>query len=328
MKKTLIAMAVLAASGAVLAQSSVTLYGRADLNVTKLSGTGAAPVAVTDGSANGPGASRLGVKGEEDLGGGLKAAFLVEAGFNADANGGTGTILGSRNSYVDLIGSFGTVRAGRHLNPALLHVGAFSAFSTDYGLASGSKVLSIEGARYNNAISYISPSFSGVTVMLTTAAKEADTFSPQTLSTAGASTPAVGASKNPIATRVSYASGPIAAGLAYTKDGRVGTKALTQLGASYDLGVAKVLAAYETNANQTGGKGAYSLGVIAPLGAVTVRATVGKDQNGTAADVSQFGLGADYALSKRTALYAFYAQNKASGATASKQFTLGVGHNF
>ena len=325
MKKTLIALAAVAATGAAFAQSTVTLYGRADLNITKLTGVSAA---MTDGSANGAGASRFGVKGEEDLGGGLKAAFVVEAGFNADANSGTGTILGSRNSYIDLSGGFGTVRAGRHLNNALVQTGTFSAFGTDYGLASGSNVLSIEGARYNNAISYISPSFSGVSVQLQTATKETNTYAVETLSTAGATTAAVGATKSPMSARVSYANGPIVAGLAYTKDGRAGTEALTQLGASYDLGVAKILAAYETDANQVGGKNAYSVGLTAPLGAATVRATFGKDQKGTAADVKQTAIGADYALSKRTALYAVFAQTKPAGGTANKQVTFGLGHNF
>lgn len=275
-------------------------------------------------------ASRFGVKGEEDLGGGLKAAFLVEAGFNADANSGTGTILGSRNSYIDLSGGFGTVRAGRHLNNALLQTGAFSAFGTDYGLASGSQILSIEGARYNNAISYISPAFSGLSVMLTTATKETNTYAVETLSTAagGTTTAAIGATKAPMSGRISYANGPIVAGLAYTKDGRAGAEALTQLGASYDLGVAKILAAYETDANQVGGKNAYSVGLTAPMGAATLRATFGKDQKGTAADVKQAGIGADYALSKRTALYAIVAQTKPTGGTATKQVTFGVGHNF
>lgn len=323
MKKTLIALAALASTAA-FAQSSVTLYGRADLNMTKLTDKA---TAMTDGSDYGAGASRFGVKGVEDLGGGLSAGFVVEAGFKGDANTGA-TTLGSRNSYIDLMGSFGTVRAGRQLNNALYQTGAFSAFGTDYGLASGSSVLSIEGARYNNAISYISPAFSGVSVQLQTATKETDTFAVAGVAGTALGAAAVGATKSPVSARVSYANGPIAAGLAYTKDGRAGAEALTQVGASYDFGVAKALVAYETDANQTGGKNAYSVGLTAPMGAATLRATIGKDQKGTSADVKQSGIGFDYALSKRTALYGIYAQTKADGAAASKQITFGVGHNF
>lgn len=306
-------------------------------------------VDMTDGSDYGAGASRFGVKGEEDLGGGLKAAFVVEAGFKGDANTGA-TTLGSRNSYLDLSGGFGTVRAGRHLNNALVQTGTFSAFGTDYGLASGSPILSIEGARYNNAISYISPNFGGFTVTANWAAKQADTFTAQGVVSGKTLTDIANAfadedqealdtaltgltgkgntDKNPMSVRLSYANGPIAAGLALTKHGVAGAKSLTQVGGSYDFGVAKILAAYETDANQVGGKNAYSVGLTAPLGAATIRATFGKDQKGAAADVKQAAIGADYALSKRTGLYAILAQTKPTGGTATKQMTFGVGHNF
>ena len=124
MKKSLLALAVLAASGAAFAQSSVTLYGRVDLGITKITGQSAV---MADGSSVGT-SSRIGFRGVEDLGGGLKAGFLVETQFDADAskNGGAGSTIGSRNSYIDLMGGFGGVRLGRHLNPALLFAGALT----------------------------------------------------------------------------------------------------------------------------------------------------------------------------------------------------------
>jgi predicted porin len=331
MKKTLLALAVLAASGASFAQSSVTLYGRVDANLTKLTDKS---VAMTDGSDYGPGASRLGVKGVEDLGGGLSAGFLVEAGFKADANTGA-TTLGSRNSYVELNGKFGGFRLGRQLNPALYHVGTYSAFGTDYGMASGSQVLNIEGARYNNSISYFTPAMNGFTAQFITAMKETDTYSVagvnntgsavDTKSVVGAPVGAVGATKNPISARVNYAVGPVSAGLALTKNGRSGDKLLTQVGASYDFGAAKLLVAFEQDSNNATSKNAYSVGVTAPVGAATLRATYGKDVQTTK---QQLGFGADYALSKRTALYGIFAQTKLTGATAVRQITFGVGHNF
>lgn len=203
------------------------------------------------------------------------------------------------------------------------------AFLTVSSAAFAQSTLTLYG-RYNNAISYISPAFSGVSVMLTTATKETNTYAVETLGTAsnGTTTAAIGATKAPMSGRISYANGPIAADLAYTKDGRAGAEALTQLGASYDLGVAKILAAYETDGNQVGGKNAYSVGLTAPVGAATLRATFGKDPKGAAADVKQAAIGADYALSKRTALYAVFGQTKADGAVANKQVTFGLGHNF
>jgi len=85
MKKSLIALAALAASGAVMAQSSVTLYGNVDVafgNHKTESRDGTAftkSSGVMDGSWAG---SRLGFRGTEDLGGGLKASFTVEQGIN------------------------------------------------------------------------------------------------------------------------------------------------------------------------------------------------------------------------------------------------------
>lgn len=320
MKKTLLAIAVLAASGAAFAQSSVTLYGRADIGLTKITGTS---VALQDGGSVGT-SSRIGFRGVEDLGGGLKASFLVEAGYRADANTGA-TTLGSRNSYIDLSGGFGTVRLGRHLNPALLIAATHGgAWGTDYGQASNSNIMSIEGARYNNAMSYMSPDFGGVTVMLTTATKEADTYAVNSL----AGTGAVAATKMPFATLIAYKGGPVLAHLALTKNGRGGEKLLAQVGATYDAGVVKASLLVEQDANQVGGKNAYSLGLTAPLGASKLQFTYGKDQKGTAADVTQLAVGGQYDLSKRSNVYGYVAQLKSAGATAVNQVTFGVQHSF
>lgn len=307
MKKSLIALAVLGAmAGSAAAQSSVEVYGRIDLNLTKRTGTS---TVMSDGSANGAGSSRIGFRGVEDLGGGLKAGFVIETQVWADATG-TPASLGNRNSYIDLMGGFGTVRLGRHLNPALLQTGAFSAFGTDYGLAAGNTILSIEGARYDNAISYISPNFSGLTAMLTLASEEQF------------------ATRAPKSFRIAYGAGPINAGLAYTQDGAAGTEELIQLGASYNFGMATVMAAWESDDNQTGGENAYSLGARIPVGAFGIRATYGENENGAAADVKQLGLGFDYALSKRTGVYGVYARTKPDAGASTTQVTLGIGHNF
>ena len=94
MKKSLIALAVLATTGAAMAQSSVTLNGRVDAALYSLTtGVGAAEVTQTgigNGGDFGLTGSRWALNGTEDLGGGLKALFLIETGFNADT--GTGRV--------------------------------------------------------------------------------------------------------------------------------------------------------------------------------------------------------------------------------------------
>lgn len=111
MKKSLIALAVLAASGAAMAQSSVTLYGIADVWVGRTSVTTAAGVKTNTSvlQSGGLGGSRLGFKGTEDLGGGLKAVFALEQGVAVDTGAG-GTF--NRQSYVGLAGGFGQVTFG------------------------------------------------------------------------------------------------------------------------------------------------------------------------------------------------------------------------
>ncbi len=105
MKKTLIALAVLAASGATFAQSSVTLYGIADVVIHKDKNVSAA---MTSGGVS---TSRLGFKGSEDLGGGLMANFKIERSIALD----TGSDAGSwdRYAYVGLSGGFGEVKLGK-----------------------------------------------------------------------------------------------------------------------------------------------------------------------------------------------------------------------
>ena len=110
MNKTLIVAAVsaLAATGA-LAQSSVTVYGR--LNTTleeqkNIAVNGSRSVMQNN-------ASRLGFKGTEDLGGGLKAEFLLEHRFNSDTGTQTGGAFWAGDSYVGLSGGFGSIKLGR-----------------------------------------------------------------------------------------------------------------------------------------------------------------------------------------------------------------------
>ena len=125
MKKFLLGLIALLGSDLSLAQSSVTLFGVADTAVetTKADGTGSITRVVS--GANIP--SRLGFKGSEDLGGGLSAAFWLEAGFFIDTGAGqltnlnntpSGSAGGSgltfnRRSTVSLLGRFGEVRMGR-----------------------------------------------------------------------------------------------------------------------------------------------------------------------------------------------------------------------
>ncbi|MES2945632.1 MAG: porin, partial [Pseudomonadota bacterium] len=109
MKKSLIALAVLAVSGMASAQSTVTLYGLLDTYVGSIKSGGTTQTVVNSGGIQ---TSRFGFKGSEDLGGGLKANFLLEGGINTDTGASRGNLFG-RQSYVGLSGGFGEVKIGQ-----------------------------------------------------------------------------------------------------------------------------------------------------------------------------------------------------------------------
>jgi len=159
------------------AQSSVTLYGIIDegvqynsnaKNVVGRTNVGGRQVALD--STDGPNGSRWGLRGAEDLGGGLKAIFTLESGINlnngAFAQGGTAF---GRQAFVGLSSSqYGTLTMGRQYDSVVTYVQPVSA----YGYIAGSTLLDHPGdldnlgntARTNNAIKYGSPNFNGLTV--------------------------------------------------------------------------------------------------------------------------------------------------------------------
>jgi predicted porin len=161
MNKKLIAAAIAAVVAApAVSAADTTLYGKAHVSIqSNDNGAG-------DNYSVNSNASRLGVKGSEDLGDGLKAIFGYEMGYDITDGGANGPIS-ARNAYVGLAGDWGTFLAGRHDTPAKI---AFYAAGTDLlgdsiidMNASGARV-GFSEVRADNAIAYVSPSFSGFTV--------------------------------------------------------------------------------------------------------------------------------------------------------------------
>ena len=171
MKKSLIALAVLAASGAAMAQSSVTLFGIVDATYAYGSGSVANKSQLTNSGYN---SSRLGFRGVEDLGGGMSASFWLEAGVNNDnGSGGTtstnnqgasgvtggGGLTFNRRSTVSLNGGFGEVRLGRDYTPTFWNHTIYDPFGTN-GVGSSVNTFSTLGSgtttlvRANNSIGY------------------------------------------------------------------------------------------------------------------------------------------------------------------------------
>ncbi len=107
----LVGLAPLCAIGAVRAQSDVTVYGRVNLAVVGHGGYGSGHATSTSMNSL---SSRLGIKGQEDLGGGLLALFVVDTALNADTGSGN---FGTRETTIGLQGSFGRVKLGYQLAP-------------------------------------------------------------------------------------------------------------------------------------------------------------------------------------------------------------------
>jgi predicted porin len=343
MKKSLIALAVLAASGAAMAQSSVTLFGIVDAGVAYQKSTGSGH---TTGLINGGnGTSRLGFRGTEDLGGGLAASFWLEGALANDSGGGNGATGGfdfMRRSTVSLSGAFGEVRMGRDFAASYLPYisydvtgnRGYSEIELFGGAASGTGLNVI---RVSNAISYFLPAtLGGFYGNVQYAFGEKSSSTTATTNAAGFSTTAALAGTNKTGNymggRLGYANGPldVSGSLGQFSD-VVRTVSATQfysadykvanIGASYDFGVVKPMFLY--NVDKIDGQGAVakyelstiSIGATAPLGAGVLKLQGQHyDTKDSSNDANKISLGYVYNLSKRTAVYADVARLKNKGA--------------
>ncbi|WP_434106098.1 porin [Paraburkholderia caffeinilytica] len=179
MKKSIFALAVMSAfSGAVHAQSSVTLYGVIDEGLVYQSNakTGGANTAANPNTGGkrfyldsiaGLYGSRWGLKGSEDLGGGLAAVFLLENGFNVNngALGQNGLEFG-RQAYVGVSSDYGTVTLGRQYDTLFDFIGPL-IFADQIGTGASTLPGDVDNTqnaqRINNSIKYKSPNFKGLT---------------------------------------------------------------------------------------------------------------------------------------------------------------------
>lgn len=369
MQKKIIALAIAGlASTAAFAQSNVTIYGSLDYGyayrtdarkpagansaINNMRGVADSSSRLDGGQAQG---NRLGFKGVEDLGNGLKAVFLIEQGFNE--NGGStgnnntagnqtniGAVAGfTRQAYVGLAGNFGTLIGGRLYTPYWSFTGAIDPFGHgtvgQYDNLAGDVNPLLSVARVDNAVAYVSPSFGGFTL------------------TGAYSNNAVGADStvdNSLNNTVyallgQYTGGPVTAGVSYhliqaaSSSGAVSaTKDIQNLtvGGVFDAKVVKVHAMYSWNEIDQVAASAdiklnnYMLGLSAPIGKATIKASYQlSDGNFNAGgNAQQYAIGANYALSKRTDLYTAFSMidndnETRNGVTASRRAALGDASN-
>jgi predicted porin len=304
MKASFVAGLFLAsAAGAASAQSGITVYGTLDAGITRE--TGGADGAVTKLATGVQSGSRLGFKGQEDLGDGMNAHFVLENGLDLDTGRArqNGALFG-RHAYVGLTTSAGTVNLGRQCNPIFIALDGIDPFETGF-TGAATNLMSIGTARTNNTISYLTPKLHGLSATVLYG------FSEQ----AGDST--LGRT---IAFSVDYAAGPVVATLAYDslKATAFNTMKEILLGASYNFGPVTARAAFETEKDDIGGDlRDVMLGASVPLGKGTLLASYIKKQDRAATQRGgrQLAVGYTYALSKRTNLYSSLGtiRNEAAG---------------
>lgn len=318
MKKSLIALAVAGAvsAPAFAATSNVDVYGVMNIAIEDTNGTLVSPGVVSN-------TSRIGFKGTEDLGGGLKAVWQIESGISGNGTvTGTGAALANRNTFVGLAGGFGTVVMGRHDTPYKLGTGSLDPFAdtiADYNLGrlNGVELLmNSHDARVGSALAYISPTWSGfhfaaAMVLENEAAAAGFEDSSDALSLTGV-----------------YSNGPLFASLSYqnVKDivaAGADSKA-TKLGLGYTFGDAKVGFIYEKVKadTTTSDRKTWLLNGSYAMGPMVLKAQYGKVDNAffsTTANVDQtmWSLGLDYNLSKRTTAYFVYGNGDSNQTVAA-----------
>ncbi|WP_312129109.1 MULTISPECIES: porin [Diaphorobacter] len=329
--RLLLATLALLGTSAVFAQSSVTLYGRVNTSVERQKVGGTSNTVMQNNS------SRFGFKGTEDLGGGLKAGFQLESGFNSDTGTGSGWthpttgMTFARQSEVNLSGGFGMIRLGNFMPESYYATADYvSMHNHDTGTSSDALYYDpvwFGGLSTTNKIGYRSPSLGGLTIDASVNLHEQTT-----------------GGKNGYDLAANYNIGALNLGAGYSQ---VDSNRQLGLRALYTFGQFVVGGYYQRNkddnqllATGAGNRNNFRLAGAYMMGASEFHVNVGRA--GKWSDIAdssatQWTLGYNYNFSKRTKVYAFYTKvdNKA-GATymtgaAGQDFSslaLGVRHNF
>ncbi|HRP22969.1 MAG TPA: porin [Thauera sp.] len=327
MQKKLIALAVAGlVSAPAFAQSNVTIYGVADAAI----GIGEHGDNDFQGVVNGVlSGSRIGFRGTEDLGNGLKAVFVLEQGFDIGngvaspsvsategTNAGDRDSVFSRQAYVGVGGAFGTVSLGRQYAPGYFFnydavLGALVSPQSILSNGAGMTITPNSAARWNNSLAYTG-SFSGLTVRGIYSANTVETsMNPEDDDAYGLS--------------LDYSNGPLKVGAVY----QVVQKTTDDqkewgLGASYDFGFLTVAGSYQDaeglgTTNIDGDL--WQVGVIVPVGAAgNVHVGYGEVDLDNNRGAESWTVAYTHALSKRTTAYVGY--NSTENESATKAYGL------
>jgi predicted porin len=319
MQKSLIALAVLGAfAGAASAQSSVTIYGKLDLAVGKPAGTEDKQVMDIAGS-------RLGFRGVEDLGGGLKAVFGFEHRFSpdtgADATGGARFWNGY--STVGLVTPFGMVNLGRQYTPAFLmiqnQIDPFGGDTVAAGRDVGMRFGGITRVRVADSIRY-DLSAAGFNFGASVAEGNAN----------NGGSPVTGDNRA-WSIAANYAMGPFWVGAGYENNPGDDDK-VWNIGGRYNFGFMTLAVGYGKGTTLAGSDAnGWLVGATVPVGAIDIKGMYAKNDVDGVGETKKAGLGAHYNLSKRTKVFVNVAKIGGSATIpleSKNGYDLGMQHNF
>ncbi|MBL0075527.1 MAG: porin [Rhodocyclaceae bacterium] len=327
MQKKIIALAIAGlASSAAFAQTNVTVYGKIDMSYEHSSGTGGSKT--TGINSGGHDGSRLGFRGEEALGGGMKAIFGLEYGsLKADTNAG---ITGSRQSYVGLSGNFGTIIAGNIYATGANWAGKYDSLDAANSYSplqyfNGNFGATINPYATQNSVGYTSPSMSGFTL------RGVVGFAPMKLDTVAFNTN----QERLYGVGVDYDMGPLSVGVVHHRVNHIGNTGPADqrenaVAATYDFGPLALTGTWQTmkSENAAGATNAdfniKSIGMTVPVTKNDLlRLMYARFDNkmaGAAAndDANSWGVVFEHSLSKRTIGYAGYNKMNNKGAATFK----------
>jgi predicted porin len=324
-RPTLATLALAAALGGAQAQQ-VTVFGLIDLSLGASKAPGGVRSRGIDSGAMTT--SYIGLRGSEDLGGGLSAQFRLEHFLRADT-GAAGRFnsdaFWSRTASVGLASrDWGSLTLGRNTTPLFIATLLFNPFGDSFGFSPAIRHYYTSGtvsgdSAWNDSIVYASPAFGGLRFGAAFAANDEG-----------------GAGGRNWGFNVAYAGGPFAASLVYQDVEKNSASAVLpdtrtwQLSGSYQLAGAKLFAQLGKVDNQSSGNrfDLYGLGASVPVGAGAVLAYWGRIKPDTGARRNTLSLGYDHFLSKRTDVYVAAMSDKLSGASSGHAYAVGLRHRF
>ena len=302
----------------VFAQSSVTLYGTADVGIGKIrigapNGNDASgKVQMIAGSLMNNAASHIGVRGVEDLGGNLKAGFNIESNLDLD-NGNnltTGGGFWGRTSTLWLQGPWGTFTMGRTYNPSFWALVSWQlTVAANYSVVGSTFNWGGDGPRNNSLLSYRTPNLQGFSAELGYVLKDDNLIGTE--------------KRAKWDINAKYANGPLALGLGVNKLEHAKTN--YALGGKYNFGSFTLATSYNHSTRGDAVRRGFSLGGQVNLGATALTLDLTRDSKNQWGSKKYTNVLAEarHALSKRTFVYAAYLR-----LDGTNNVGLGVRHNF